>query len=248
MISRTGRQTGPRLLPDLPRAGLVAWYDLTNLAAGIHSVANRYSGAGALQLGDGTEGDAGEPTITPAGLQFDGSNDYCSAGDATALRIGAGGTMIVVLKPTAYPGAGAYGLIVNKGNWNGGKNYYALWMQQSNHMLYADVGDGAGHDAFSVDYLTALPLDTWACAAMTWDGAAVVFYLNGGVIGSPAAAARTPNTTGYSFLVGGGIGGTYLQAVVAGIVVYSRVLGAGEMARSYRWLKRTLAAGGVALP
>jgi len=131
-------------------------------------------------------------------LDFDGTNDFISLGDPTALRLGSTGAASAWIYPTSYPASG-WKVVFNKGNWGGGRNYYSAYFTST--LFRVDIGGTSAYHVITTPKEN-VPLDTWTHIAMTWDGSYLRMYLNGKPVGNPVAQTQTPDTTGYNLEIG----------------------------------------------
>ena len=165
-------------------------------------------------------------------LSFDGSDDYVNVGDPTALRLTSAGTASAWIYPTAYAPASGWRVILNKGNWGGGLNYYSIYFQNSCSCVRFDTGSASATFGISVSQ-TYVPLNTWSNVTITFDGSNTRAYVNGVDRGS-ASMTGNPDTSGSNFYIGSPSGGaSFFQGKIDETRVYSRALSADEVKQLY---------------
>ena len=125
---------------------------------------------------------------TASALTFDGVNDLVTVADSASLDLTNRATLEAWVNPTA------------SFDWR-----TILLKEQTGHLVYAlyannDANRPSGHVYAGGDLYTngssALPVDTWAHVAMTWDGTTQRLYVNGAQVGTRAVAGTMPEQHG----------------------------------------------------
>jgi fibronectin type 3 domain-containing protein len=91
---------------------------------------------------------------------------------------------------------------------------------------------GGGTFGTSTGYVTsptANPVNTWTHLAVTYDGAAVRLYVNGGQVGSRVAGGLIQNVTNPLWIGGNQPYGEYFNGLIDEVRVYNRALSAPEI-------------------
>ncbi len=102
---------------------------------------------------------------------------------------------------------------------------YRLMLSSGRTELIFQFWNGASEVTADSSAFTALPLNNWYLAGVTYDGANVRFYLNGALVGSPVATTGTITYVATTFEIGKTFGTNYyFSGNIADAQVYGSVL------------------------
>ncbi len=155
---------------------------------------------------------------------FDGVDDRIDVADSSSLDLTNGMTLEAWVRPAANSG---YRTVVLKEV--SGELAYSLYAADSDHATHPSGWvriSGASHYA---DGTGALPLNTWSHIAVTYNGSALVYYVNG-VQTSSTAVSGAIMTSNLPLRIGSNtIWGEYFQGQIDEVRVYNRALAASEI-------------------
>ena len=181
------------------------------------------------QSGTGNGATLGGPTWTTSGrygaaLSFDGVNDLVTAPDSTSLDLTTGMTLEAWLRPTAL----------------GGKWRSAVMKERPSSMsygLYSGATNGtkvpAGEIFVNTYHTTAatssLVINTWTHVAVTFNGSALVLFVNGTQASQLLVSGSILASTGALRIGGNTIWGEWFEGQIDEVRVYNRALSASEI-------------------
>lgn len=167
---------------------------------------------------------------TQGSLYFDGSNDYVTCGNPSALTFPQNAFSLVTW--FKYP---ASGFFFNKGVGNvGGFN---LWYTGT--QLRFQIYSGSVAPAPINVVAGTINSNTYYQASATYDGSVANTYLNGVLVGTQTNSQTIVNTTG-SLQIGyraDGVNTNYSSGSISVVQVYNRALSATEVQQNYNALK-----------
>jgi chitodextrinase len=157
-------------------------------------------------------------------LSFDGVNDYVSAADASALDLGATGTIAAWVRLDTL---GRWHGVIAKGNANDDAVHnYALEITSGN-AFRCILGNGGSYRR--IDGTTPATTGQLTHLACTWDGSALRLYING-VLNTSTAQNFTPAPNTAPLFIGQfGGNADRLDGIIDEVVVYNRALSAAEI-------------------
>jgi hypothetical protein len=217
-----------------PTNGLVGWWKFDDASSGTTPA------TAADSSGNGNTGtNTGSPTwvaghIGVGALSFNGTSQYVSVGNPTALQIVGNITLCAWVYPTANSK-----FILAKAN---GTIYdYGLYLNSSNFPgLYWENG-GSAHNNNSTQALT---LNQWSHICVAVSGTTSTFYING--VGYAADGPVTGGiiNNGETFAIGqqGSGNNFYFTGTIDDARVYNRALSAAEIEQLYTYTGPTTAA------
>lgn len=157
-------------------------------------------------------------------LSFDGSNDYVSATESSALRLPGDMTLAFWFKHSGLSPSG-YSLLVGKGD-SGHRNYMVL-QEVSNTRLYFQQWDEINSNFVLLS--SVLSTGVWYHATITESGTAAKLYINGSLDVS-GTRSITPPTSSDPVRFGYAGWNAYYAGVLDDVRIYNRALTAGEVA------------------
>ncbi|HLA71165.1 MAG TPA: Ig-like domain-containing protein [Steroidobacteraceae bacterium] len=154
-----------------------------------------------------------------AAASFDGTNDRIDVADSNTLDLTAGMTLEAWVRPTANS---SYRTIVLKEV--PGELAYSLYAADSDHGARSSGWIRVANVSRFADGTSNLPLNVYSHIAVTFNGAALVFYVNGVQTRSTAVAGNI-QTTSLPLRIGGNtIWGEFFQGQIDEVRVYNRAL------------------------
>lgn len=152
-------------------------------SGGTNDVCNSGSGGSTL---DGAESGMAVPATSTSGwtnsgkfgkaLLFDGTNDYVSVSNNSALQLSSQGTLSAWINLASSPNAWA--VVVAKRTAGSASGYeYELDLSSSGTSLRGLISNGSSNGIVSGS--TVLSSGTWYHAVFVWDGSNLKLYLNG---------------------------------------------------------------------
>ena len=168
--------------------------------------------SGAERVGGGVFGDA---------LRFDGRGAQVVVPDAPSLRLRDAMTLEAWVKPADVPNA--WRDVIYKGD----DNYYLeAASDRETRASGAGVFDGTRGHVFAA---SPLPVDTWTHLAVTYDGAALRLYLNGGEVAEVPQTGAIASSTRPLELGGDSVYGQFFDGLIDEVRVYNVALNADEI-------------------
>lgn len=157
--------------------------------------------AGTMTASDRIEGPAGYA------LDMDGGDDYLLILDSASLDSATGPGQARTWSLWLNITAGADNkIITDKSQFNG----YQLWLQTNG--TSGDVVGGVEPSCYPNCLNASLGTGSWKYLTITFDGSAGTLYVNGSVADGPFTFSTVPADNNDVLLVGGGYGGTMLDA------------------------------------
>jgi hypothetical protein len=154
-------------------------------------------------------------------LSFNGTSDWVTVNDATALDV-TRTTLEAWVRPTTLSG---WRTVMMKETANA--LAYALYAHDNAPRPAAYINNGGA----DLDILgaSALPLNTWTHLAMTYDGANMRLYVNGALVTTRAATGNIV-ATGNPLRIGGNAAwGEYFAGQIDEVRIYNRALTQAEI-------------------
>ena len=165
-------QTGQDYSSGTPGAGPVGQWRFEEGSGGVAADSSGNGNVGTLRNGASwTAGQQG------GALQFDGVAQDVMVADSPSLSITGTG---LTLAAWIYPTAGSNGAVIHK------EQHFSLLRNADGSLTYAD---SATWSYATIGNYGSTPLNTWSHVAVTFDGSAIRFYING-------ALASTVNRVG----------------------------------------------------
>jgi fibronectin type 3 domain-containing protein len=223
-VDAAGNESAPSpqasaVVPTGPPPGLVGEWGFD---AGIGTTAADSSGTGNVGTITG-------PTWSTAGrfgnaLTFDGVNDLVTVADANSLDFTNALTLEAWVRPTALGNAWRTTLMKERP----GSDSYALYANGSGgtKVPAGEIFTTTYRDATAS---TQLPLGTWTHIATTYNGTALVIYVNGTAAGQLLTSGPIVVGTGALRIGGNSIWGEWFQGDIDEVRVYNRALTATEI-------------------
>jgi hypothetical protein len=159
-----------------------------------------------------------------AAASFDGTNDRIDVADSNSLDLTSGMTLEAWVRPTANS---SYRTVMLKEVT--GELAYALYAADSDHGSRPSGWNRVGSVSNYADGTGSLPLNSYSHIAVTYNGSALVFYVNGVVTKSTAVSGNI-QTSSMPLRIGGNtIWGEYFQGQIDEVRVYNRALSQSEI-------------------
>ncbi|MFT5302059.1 MAG: hypothetical protein ACI87E_002009 [Mariniblastus sp.] len=117
-------------------------------------------------------------------FDFDGVGDYVLIPDSDSLDLSNSLTISMWVNPNQH--RNWQGLI---GKWQKGQQSFAITPGASGHIRWISSVNGKGEPSNVVEGNSSIPLRTWSHVAVTKDGSALKFYLNGRLDNEASIAA-----------------------------------------------------------
>jgi len=159
-------------------------------------------------------------------LMFDGTNDYVSVADTSALDVTSAVTIESWFKYSAFPSGAAQSLVRKD------LAYTGLQLHGDN-VLKCGIWPGGSLTLVDYESTNNLEPGRWYHAACTYDGTQVRTYLDGQLKKSAAATGTIANSTTpmcFGTNCDSGTPTEYSSGILDSVRVYSRSLSAGEIA------------------
>ncbi|MDX6411532.1 MAG: hypothetical protein QOE91_1048, partial [Gaiellaceae bacterium] len=200
-----------------PPTGLVAAYGFNEgvgtTTADVSGKANTGTLTGASWTTAGKFGSA---------LSFNGVNNWVTVADANSLDLTNGMTLEAWVKPSALGTSWRTALFKERP----GGIVYSLYANQNTSRPVGQVFIGAERNALGS---ATLPLNAWTHIAVTFDGANLRFYANGGLTATTAISGSMAASTGVLRIGGNSVWGEWFTGVIDEVRIYNRALSASEI-------------------
>lgn len=166
-------------------------------------------------------------------LKFNGSGNNVNSGDNASVKLTTSGTVEAWIKPITYTHASGWQVILNKGNFETGRNEYGIYYENSTSTLKGIVAGSSGNRVVSVAN-TITPLSSWSHVVLTWDTTAnsVKLYVNG-VQKDSQTANGTPDTSGASFLMGSYVSNYHYSGFLDDVKLFNYARSAAQVKADY---------------
>lgn len=213
--------------------GLALWWKLDEGSGTTLADASGTGNTGANSGGVWTTG------INNGALQFDGSSTFAGHADAASLDIAGSWTTSAWVNFSALPASGNKATLVRKHEGAGGANYAIDVDNTGGTISWETQFIDTAFATHSKKVAATISTGTWYHLAGVWDQNAGVLslYVNGALLGTKAAAGKTPDITGGNpFNIGAannGSGGNYAAATIDDVRVYNRALSATDIETLY---------------
>jgi Concanavalin A-like lectin/glucanases superfamily/Bacterial Ig domain len=159
-----------------------------------------------------------------AAASFDGSNDRIDVADSNTLDLTSGMTLEAWVRPTANS---SYRTVVLKEV--PGELAYSLYAADSDHGALPSGWVRVGSVSHFAAGTGSLPLNVYSHIAVTYNGTALVYYVNGVATGSTAVSGNI-QTSSLPLRIGSNtIWGEYFQGQIDEVRVYNRALSQSEI-------------------
>ncbi|MFA9262339.1 MAG: LamG domain-containing protein, partial [Undibacterium sp.] len=168
-----------------------------------------------------------------SGVQFDGTNDYISAGSDPSLVFTDRRTIAAWVYITGSMVNGNEYYIARKFSSGDSNSYYGMTLfHNGTGIKLGSYGGGGGAYVYSNGYLTA---NQWYHVAVAFDKPTITFYINGKLdsTGTDAVGGGYPSGSGTMYLGSAG-GSSYLNGRLDEVRVYGHPLSADEIGQLYR--------------
>jgi hypothetical protein len=221
--------------------GLVLWLDQSD-ARSYGDASTWYDLSGKSNHGKQTLAPR-QPKITGAAgfagmaRQFDGVDDYIEVADSNNIS---GFSAMTLAAWVNSPGT-AVSSVVDKGG-NAGDREYRLGLFNLNGAYDPDyiqvlLGDSGGAWDLVWYPQVTVPKDSWSHITVTWDGSAVIVYLDGVNVASTAKTGAIINGAGKLLIgatdTGGFVLDSYFNGHIPIVRIWNRALSAAEIQRLY---------------
>ena len=155
---------------------------------------------------------------------FDGVDDRVDVADSNSLDLAGGMTLEAWVRPTANSG---YRTVVLKEV--SGELAYSLYAADSDHATHPSGWARVAGVSHYADGTGALPLNAWSHIAVTYNGSALVYFVNGVQTRSTALSGAITTSTMPLRIGSNTIWGEYFQGQIDEVRVYNRALSASEI-------------------
>ena len=159
-----------------------------------------------------------------AAANFDGSNDRIDVPDSNSLDLTSGMTLEAWVRPTANS---SYRTVVLKEIT--AELSYSLYAADSDHSGRPSGWNRIASVSRFADGTGALPLNAYSHIAVTYNGASLVFYVNGVQTTSTAVTGSIQSSSLPLRIGGNAIWGEYFQGQIDEVRVYNRPLSQSEI-------------------
>lgn len=155
---------------------------------------------------------------------FDGVNDRIDVADSNSLDLTTAMTLEAWVRPTANSG---YRTVVLKEV--SGELAYSLYAADSDHGARPSGWARVANTSRYADGTGSLPLNSYSHVAVTYNGSALVFYVNGVQTRSTAVTGSLMTSSMALRIGGNAIWGEYFQGQIDEVRVYNRALSQNEI-------------------
>jgi O-glycosyl hydrolase len=159
-----------------------------------------------------------------AAASFDGADDRIDVADTNSLDLSSGMTLEAWVRPTANS---SYRTVVLKEV--SGELAYSLYAADSDHGARSSGWVRVASASHYADGTNALPLNVYSHIAVTYNGSALVFYVNGVATRSMAVTGNIQTSSMPMRIGGNTIWGEYFQGQIDELRVYNRALSQSEI-------------------
>jgi O-glycosyl hydrolase len=159
-----------------------------------------------------------------AAASFDGSNDRIDVPDSSSLDLTSGMTLEAWVRPTANS---SYRTVVLKEI--SGELAYSLYAADSDHGARPSGWVRSGSVSRYSDGTGSLPLNVYSHVAVTYNGSALVFYVNGVATRTTTVSGNIQTSTLPLRIGGNTIWGEYFQGQIDEVRIYNRALTQSEI-------------------
>lgn len=164
-------------------------------------------------------------------LNFDKTDNRIDAGDTTSLRLTSAGTAEAWIYPRSYPGASQWQIVLNKGSWGDGRNYYSIYFDSGS--FRTDIG-GASASNNATLAKENIPLNSWSHVVSVWNGTSLNLYINGRLAAGPTSQTVTPDTSTYNLSIGASDIGLYpFDGLIDDVRIYNYARTPAQIAWDY---------------
>ncbi|MFH0963850.1 MAG: LamG domain-containing protein [Planctomycetota bacterium] len=177
-------------------------------------------------LGARAEEDDQDPAWADGFLVFNGVNDCVTLGNEDSYALSDTGTLCAWVKPAEGDSAHDGSVVIKRSN-------YYLWRRKDGKLAfgyyYVDGASEKGYEYETVICASAAPAGKWSHAAVSWDGKAVRFFVDGKPSGEspqkgPVKFYRAPTRLGCEQADVRAYAGS-----IASVSIYARALSAEEV-------------------
>lgn len=174
-------------------------------------------------------------------IVFDGSNDYITLGDVSALNFTSSGFSVEAWTyiPSTWTAGSQYPNLISKGATSGwDTNGWALFVfrNRGNGSQYS-WGIGIRNGAtVNTSERTGCASNTWLHLIATISGSSIILYENGTQVTS-AAQTINPGSTTSAVYIGADVVSNCFPGRVSGCKIYNKVLSATEIAQNFNALR-----------
>ncbi|MEU1730227.1 LamG-like jellyroll fold domain-containing protein [Streptosporangium sp. NPDC020145] len=194
-----------------PPAGLVAAYGMDEGAGTSVGDFSGHDNTGVVTAASWRDGKYGKA------LSFDGLSSWITVQDAASLRLTTGMTLSAWVNPTTA--ASTWRSVATKELDEG-----------ASYSLYAANGGGypsgwvqvSPEEPSTVDGPSPLPVSAWSHLAITYDGAALRLFVNGGQVAETALSGGLHDDGGALRIGGNSVWGEYFSGLIDEVRVYNR--------------------------
>jgi hypothetical protein len=155
-------------------------------------------------------------------VSFDGVNDLVSVADAATLDLTTGMTIEAWVNPSALSAWRTVALKALPGGLA-----YALYAHDGAPRPAGTINTG-GSDVSAIG-TTAPALGAWTHLAVTFDGGTLRLYVNGGLVGTQAAAGALRTSADALTIGGNGVWSEWFAGLIDEVRIYNRALTQGEI-------------------
>jgi chitodextrinase len=196
-------------------AGLVAAYGFDEGSGSSVADASGNGNTGSISGATWTAGKFGNA------LSFNGSTSRVTVADSASLHLSGAMTLEAWVKPNVT--TNSWRDVIYKGN----DNYYLMAATtSSSRPAGGGTFGGANGNVFGA---AALPVGSWAHIAVTYDGSALRFFLNGSQAGSTVKTGAISSSTNPLSIGSDSIFGQYFNGAIDEARVYSTALTAAQI-------------------
>jgi hypothetical protein len=190
-------------------------------------------GSGATTVdssGNGLTGTINGATWVTAGkygkaLSFNGTSNWVTVADSSLLHLTSGMTLEAWVYPTASATNWSTAVLKERGTTS---LAYALYAADGAAKPPAGYIDKSGTD-YNATGTANLPLNTWTYLAATYNGSAVMLYVNGTLAASRSVSGSIASSTSPLRIGGNNVWGEYFKGMIDEVRVYNAALAAAQI-------------------